>query len=144
MKHLAFLILASVAACGDGESDDGSKSIASHEEAADQTVRAMKQFEGLLDSVKDKASADSAKPKLEALAKRLDGIEAAVEKLGPPAEGQGTKCEEKMRAGFESLSPRVFAYIERIMTAPEAGKTLEQPFSLVQQRFMQLRGMLGG
>lgn len=144
MKHLAVLLLALVAACGDGESDGTGISVGSHDEAADLTVKAMKQFEGILDSVKDKASADAAKPKLEALAKRLDGIEAAVEKLGPPAEGQDTKCEEKMRAGFESLSPRVLDYLGRILAAPEAGKTLEQPFSLVQQKLMQLRGMLGG
>lgn len=148
MRNLA-IFLALLAGCGNGESGGGSgsssgSSTGSYDAAADQTVKAMKEFGDILESVTDKASAEAAKPKLEALAKRLGDIVMAVAKLGPPSDQQAGRTEEKMRAGLQSMSSRVTGYIERIITSPVIAPVLEQPFAAVQSKLMQLRGLLGG
>jgi len=143
MRHLPVLVLL-LAGCGDGGSGGGGKAAGSYDEAADEAVNAMQEFGQILDKVTDKASADAAKPKLEALAKRFDGIVQAVGKLGPPSAEQEKRTDAKMTLGLQALSPKTMAYIERVFASPEVGKTLEQPFAAVQKRILELRGVLGG
>jgi len=139
MRNLA-IVLALTAGCGNGGSG---VSVGSYSEACDQTVAAMKEVGDLLDKVTDKASAEAAKPKLEALAKRLEGIVEAVEKLGPPKGGAVRGLDEKMRAGLGPLSAKTQAYVERVIDTPGLGPVLEQPFAAVQANLMKLRGTLG-
>ncbi len=140
MRNLA-IILALALGCGNG--GGGGVSVGSYDQACDQTVSAMKELGDLLDKVTDKASAESAKPKLEALAQRLAGIAEGVEKLGPPKGGAVRGLDEKMRAALEPLSKKTEAYVMRVIDTPGLGPVLEKPFAAAQQSIMQLRGILG-
>lgn len=76
MKHLPIVFLAIVAGCGGGKVD-------SHKEGAEQANDVADDMVKILSGVKDKASAESAKPKLEALGKKMEDIMDQMQKLGP-------------------------------------------------------------
>jgi hypothetical protein len=116
--------------------------IGSLDEAADETVKQMKEIASIVDAVKDKATAEAAKGKLEKVAKRLEQIAAAVEKIGPA--GDGSTTGEKIDATGRSLSPTLEAYFARMAGSPEIGRVLSEPFGAVSSQLMRLRGMLGG
>lgn len=144
MRDLAILLVL-VAACGNGESggsSGGGVTIKSHEQGADEAVKALKEYGDVLAGVTNKASAEAAKPKVEAIAKRLQGIAAGVEKLGLPREGQTTAG--KMEAALQVLSPRTTEYVMRVMENPEIAQALGGAFDLAQAQILKLRGMLGG
>jgi len=66
------------------------------EALADKAIATFKEYAGVLESVKDKASAEAAKPKLEAINKKIKEIEAEGKKLGEPNEAIKKKLEESM------------------------------------------------
>jgi hypothetical protein len=140
MRRTTVLFLALAAACGDGSGG----SVGSREDAADQALKAMKEYEGILASITDRKTSEAAKPKLEAIAKRFDAIAKSVEGLGPPDEGQHRATEEKMRPGIESLSKTVQDYMMRLLDNPEIGQPIDQPFAAAQNGILRLRGTLGG
>lgn len=144
MRSVA-IVLALVAGCGNGETaGSGGGSIGSYDAAADEAVELMNKYGGILDGVKDKASAEAAKPKLEDLATRLQGIVTDVEKLGPPSSDAVRKTGDKMQAALESLGPKTTEYVMRIIDTPDMAKVLETEFVAVQGQIVKLRGMLGG
>jgi hypothetical protein len=136
MRPLRILPLALAAACGGG--------VGSHEDAADATLDAMKEYASILESVKDKGSAEAARPKIEALSKRLDELVKRVEKLGEPKGDDARKAEEKMRAGIEGISARMEANMGRLDASPDVGAVILEPAMAVSGKLMALRGMLGG
>jgi hypothetical protein len=144
MKHILVLALAGAVGCGSGDSSGGGGSVGSHDQAVDQVVKTLKEVEGILDTVKDKSSAAAAKPKFEAIAKRLQGITASVVKLGPPSEEQYSKTEPKMQQAIASLSAKTMAQFELVMEHPEIGEALGTSLAEVQQQLPALRVMLGG
>ncbi|MFI5403478.1 MAG: hypothetical protein ACHQ1G_11115 [Planctomycetota bacterium] len=142
MRNLA-IVLALVAGCGNGEAGGGG-SVGSYDAAADKAIELMNKYGSILDGVKDKATAEAAKPKLEDLAKRLQGLVTDVERLGPPRDGAARGVDEKMQAALESLGPKTTEYVMRVIDTPEMGKVLETAFVAVQGQIIKLRGMLGG
>ncbi|MCK6461561.1 MAG: hypothetical protein L6Q95_16895 [Planctomycetes bacterium] len=142
MRNILALALLCVVGCGDGGSGGGG--IGSHEEAADEVVRALKDAEGVLDDIKDTASAAAAKGKLEAIAKRLQGIAASAEKLGPPSDAAYGKTEPKMHQAIASFGAKTMAQFDLVMANPEIGKALGTSLAELQQQLPKLRVMLGG
>lgn len=97
MKHLRFLPIFLVAACGGG--------ISSHEDAAEAQIDVMNDMTAALKSIKDKKSAEAAKSKLEALAKRQKEIQAEAAKLkGPPDPVAMQKYSSKMMEATMKLA----------------------------------------
>jgi hypothetical protein len=142
MRHIAVLVLAGVVGCGDG-GPGGGGSVGSYGQAADQAAKAMKELEGILDGIKDTASAAAAKPPLDALAKRLKAVVAGVERLGEPG-ADADKAAQTMEQAIESLSPKTMEYLNRVFEDPEIAKALGDSLAAVQKEIGQLRGMLGG
>jgi archaellum component FlaC len=80
------------AGCGGGKID-------SHDEAFDALMDNIGERTEIIKTVKDKRSAEAAKPKLEALNKRMKDIESQAEKLGdPPADAQAKYMQRMMEA----------------------------------------------
>jgi hypothetical protein len=146
MKHVVVLALVLIVGCGNGGTSGGSSggaaAIKTHEQGADEAVKAFKEYGDVLGGVTDKASAESAKPRVEALAKRFEAIAAGVEKLGLPREGQTTAG--KMAAALEVLSPKTTEYVMRVIENPEIAQVLGSAFEAAQAQIIKLRGMLGG
>jgi hypothetical protein len=141
MKHLFVLVLAGAVGCGDGGGAGGS--VGSYQQAADATVAALKDLGAILDGIKDKASAAAAKPKLDALAKRLDDIAAGVRKLGDPG-AELEKAARKMEPAVESLSTKTMEYLDRVMESPEIAQALGDSLAAAQRPIGELRMALGG
>ena len=129
-----WLVLLVVAGCGGV--------VGTHEEAVDATLKAMKEVAEILGTVKDKASAEAAKPRLEAVAKRMGEIVEAVEELGEPKDVAA--LEERMRKGLEPVSAAIEGYLERIQGVPGMEAILMEPFRAVTGRVAELRMRLGG
>ena len=129
------LVLALAAGCGKG--------VSSFADAADQGVEAMNEYASILASVKDKGSAEAAKPKLEAVAKRMGEIVEGMKSLeGPPTEDE--KTSEKVRTAMEGVSTQVSAYFDRSRTNPEIAAPIREAQGAVTKNLMPLRVMLGG
>jgi len=128
------LVLALFAGCGKG--------ISSYGDAADQGVEALNEYAKILASVKDKGSAEAAKPKLEALAKRMEEILEGMKALeGPPTEDE--KTTERARTAMEGVSAQVSAYFERARSNPEIAAAIREAQGAVTKQLMPLRAMLG-
>ncbi|MFI5403477.1 MAG: hypothetical protein ACHQ1G_11110 [Planctomycetota bacterium] len=89
-------IIALAAGCGNG--------VASFEKAADDQLKVQREFAKILEGVKDKATADAAKPLIEALSMRVDGIEKTVRALGEPTAEESQRVIEKMRTGIAEIN----------------------------------------
>lgn len=151
MKHIAVLVLALVAACGQGSGAAGTGApraggdeITSFESAANHASREMEAVSRTLAGVKDEATAEAAKPKLDEIAARLDAVLTAVRKLDPPTEEERAKTAEKMKKGTMWLSREVNAYTKRAAESEKIGQVVDPSLAEVQNRLRQLRNVLGG
>lgn len=136
-------LLAGFVGCGGGGGPGGG-SIGSHEDAADRVAGALREAEGIVEGIQDKASAAAAKPKLEALARRLEEITAAVERLGPPGDEPYRKTDAKMREALSSFGKKTMALFERTLDSREIAQALGDGLASLQGKLPKLRGMLGG
>lgn len=112
MRIPRFLPLLVVAmGCGGG--------LGSQDGIADAKISTMEDFVNILEGIKDKSSADAAKPKILEIKKRMEEIEAAAKKLGEPKGEDKTKAEAKLKAAQQKLEPRMQKAFERIQSDPE-------------------------
>lgn len=137
MRTSRLFLLGLAAGCGSG--------VGSHDEAADETLKAMQEFATILEGVKDKATAAAARPRIEALGKRLDEIRKGIEELGEPTEEESKRVLEKMQRGIGGLYGRMDMITARLDAgSAEVAMSLQAPAAEVMGKFMALRGMLGG
>lgn len=98
----------------------------SHDKVTADTLDIITDMNDVLDDVTDKASAEAAKPKLEAIGERMKDVKARADKLGEPSPEQQeqlkTKYEERM--GKEMM--RMFGNAMRVGTDPEIAPVLEE------------------
>jgi len=135
MRRLLPLVLAA-AACGGG--------VGSYEEAADATVRAMQDYQAILEGITDKAAAVAAKPKIKALEERLDEILADVKKLKEPSQEVLAKAGATIREGMYDIATKMDENMQRLDTTPEIWPTLQDEAIALSEKFMSLRAVLGG
>lgn len=135
MKTIRLLpIVLAIAGCGGG----------SRESAANETVAAMNDYVKILEGVTDKASAEKARPKLNDIASRLDGILKDVGAMKEPSEAEAKKVEEIMQKAMDSISDRMDKVMERLGSNPDLQMALTEPVMAISGKMMQLRGQLGG
>jgi biopolymer transport protein ExbB/TolQ len=111
MRILWFHLLAVLAGCGGG--------ISSHEDVIDARMEANEDLAKLLEDVTDKQSALAARPKLEAINRRMREIEAAEAKLGEPNEADFKRAMEKWEEWSRKHQARMQRIFERIFSDPE-------------------------
>ena len=96
----------------------------SHEAVMDDMIAQMNKVTAVLKTVKDEASAEAAKPKLEAIGKDMKKLKERADKLGDPAkekeEALKTKYEEKMKEAMTGLMQEMM----RIGMNPKLGEKL--------------------
>jgi hypothetical protein len=141
MRNLRFVpvVLAVLAACNGGSG----AVISSHEQAAGETLKEMDRFAGILEGIKDQASAEAAKPAFEALKKDLDALIQAVDKLGEPSAEEAKKASGKLEAGIGDMGERMDMVIARL-DASGVGMSIQATTGVIMGKFMTLRAKVGG
>jgi hypothetical protein len=136
MKHLPVLALALAAGCGGAAG--------THEDAVDESVAGIRELTTILEGVTDKASAEKAAPKLEALAQRLDKVAKNLEKLGKPGAAEWKRLEERMKGGLGGVEERMDAAMSRLADMGMDTMVLQAPVMQVMSKLMAIRAGLGG
>ena len=112
MKRLTILALALCAAMTTACGGDTRDSLASEQ------LKAMNEFATTLEGVKDASSAKAAKPKLEALATRMDDINTRERKLPPATEAETKALMEKHSKEMQATMMKVQGAMMKIMMDP--------------------------
>jgi hypothetical protein len=113
---LPTLPLLLVAACGGG--------LGSHKGVAQAKIDVVDDMLEILEGVNDKASAQKAKPKIEALEKRMDEINAAEAKLGEPTPEEAQELMGTVMKDMMSRMERMMKVQEKLMANPEIQEVL--------------------
>ena len=104
------LALVLIPGCGGGDT---------HESLAVEAQSAMKQMVAVLDTVKDEASAKSAKPQLKTLVEKLNDINARQAKLPDPTEAEITATDKRIGKEMEEIGLKFQAHALRINFDPK-------------------------
>jgi polyhydroxyalkanoate synthesis regulator phasin len=95
-----------------------------HEQAVTEYLEVLEDINDILDGIKDKKSAQAARPKLERLATRMRTLQAKMEKLPEPTEAD-LKRAEKRSGELDKQMQRLMANSMRIGMNPELSDALE-------------------
>jgi hypothetical protein len=105
-----------VAAIGCGKGQD----LTTHEGVADAEIKAMEDFADVFDGITDKASAEAALPKIEAVMARMKEVEAARRKLGDPGPEERQRLDARLATARRDVDPRMQKNMERLQGVPDA------------------------
>lgn len=108
--------LAALMAAGCG----GSK----HEKVMKELVSLLAEYSEALASVKDKASAQAAEPKLQDIGKRMRDIQDRMQALGEPSDAEMKRLQTKYESAMDEQTTKVGNEMMRIMTNPELREAL--------------------
>ena len=117
MKHLACAVLFMFLCSGCGGGD-------THDSLTAASLGAMKELVTTLESMKDEASANAAKPKLKSLAEQMNGLNERQAKLKAPTEAEAKAIDEKYGKEMEDLQMRLTQSLMRIQFDPKLSAAL--------------------
>jgi len=96
----------------------------SHESVAEDAIKALGTFNDILATIKDKASADDAKPKLKDAGGKLADLKVRFDKLGEPKGGQKEELDKKFKPKMEEVTKKLQNEMIRIATQIEGGQDI--------------------
>jgi hypothetical protein len=103
------------AACGDEpDAKKASPDLTTHDGVTDAHIDAMEDVADVLDGIHDGPSAEAARPRMEALGKRLRQIDAAEARLAAPTPAERARLDGKLDAAAKRLEPRFARTMERL------------------------------
>jgi hypothetical protein len=106
---------------GDG---GGNAATAEHEGFMRDLIHLMNEYSELLESAKDKASAEKVRAKLDDIEKRFKDLGERVKKFKEPTEEQKTALATKFRADLEAATKRLADASEKLAKNTDAEKVL--------------------
>src|SRR5262245_39463770 len=99
----------------------------SHESLIKEMIAAFNDAADILATIKDKASADAAKPKLKKLGDKIRDIEARMDKLGKPkSKDQKEKVNQLIEKDFVAACDRLATELARIADVPGGPEALKE------------------
>ncbi len=109
------------AACG-GEPDVEApvSELATHEGVTEAHIDAMEEMADILDGIRDRKSAEAARPRMEEIAKRVKEINDAEANLGAPSAAERARLDARLESAAEMLEPRFRQAMERLKGDPDA------------------------
>lgn len=113
MTRLALISVVTLLLAGNGCGGD------THESLAAESMPVMRDMVATLETVKDEASAKAAKPKLEAIAKKMKAIDERRRKLPAPTEADIKAMLEKHGDEMEKLQEKMIAVMLPIQFDPK-------------------------
>ncbi|MCP4377663.1 MAG: hypothetical protein GY794_15995 [bacterium] len=111
------LMLSLVPLIGCGPSDP-------HEKAVVDMMDCMEEMADVLATVTDEASAEEAKPKLEAVAERMQTLKKDMDKLGEPDKEKEEALKEKYEERMKEVTKKMMKENMRVMMNPKLNKIL--------------------
>jgi len=114
---IAALMLSLLPLAGCGTSDP-------YEQVTEDSLACMEEMVDVLATVKDKASAEAAKPKLEAVGERMKEIEKRMEELGKPDKAKQEALEKKYKERMTEIAGKMMQESMRVMMNPELGQII--------------------
>ncbi len=109
-----FLLPLAVSACGQS----------SHESLTDEMVTSTEEIADVLETVTDKASAEAAKPRLEAIAKKMKDTLERRKALGEPDAAEQQAIAEKVKSRLDASQARMMQAMMRLQSQPDALQVL--------------------
>ncbi|MGH7162944.1 MAG: hypothetical protein ACREID_05625 [Planctomycetota bacterium] len=116
MKYGWVFVTALVVGCGGG--------IGSFEDAIEAQIDATEDLNQALGGIKDKRSAEAARPRIEAFGKRMEEIQDRMSKLEPPKDPPDEARMAELQQELTEVGKKVAANMERISADPEALEAL--------------------
>jgi len=118
-RMLALSVMTALLVFGSGCGSDSQESL------ADETMPVMREMVATITTIKDEASAKAAKPKLEAIAKKMKSISERRSKLSPPTEAEMKSVIDKHGAEMEELQKKMIGSMMTIQFDPKIQAVLE-------------------
>ena len=103
----------------------GCESKPTHESVMKDMLGKMKEFVATLEGVKDEASAEAAKPKLQALSKEMKELQATASKMPKASAEEEKRLREKYEPELKELMPKMMAAGMRIASDPKLSAILK-------------------
>lgn len=101
----------------------------SYEKVLDEMLPAFNQLGETLEKIKDKKSADEAKPAVKNLADQLVKLKARADALGEPKGEKKEELEKKYKGKLETAAKKMSTEIVRIASQVEDGKAIVKDIS---------------
>ncbi len=98
----------------------------SFESLGESLIKALKMTVEVLATVKDKQTADDARPKLKVAGRTLADLKARMEKLGAPSKEQNKVFQEKFMAQVKTVLGDLFKEIARVDSLDDAKDVLQE------------------
>lgn len=109
---IAALLLSLTPVTGCGPSDP-------HERVIEGRIDCMEEATEILATVTDKASAEAAKPKLDAIDKRTRALVKQEDEVGKPDEAKGKALKEKYEERLKEIMKKMDREMDRVRRTPE-------------------------
>jgi hypothetical protein len=90
-----------------------------HEKLTADSIAAMKEFSGIIASIKDEPSAQAAKPKLEALGDRMEALRKRRDALGQPTKEQEEALKKKYEPEVKQIAEEMLPNMMRVAFDPK-------------------------
>ena len=119
------LSLALLVGCGSSDSP---------EQAMEESVTCMEEMAAILATVKDSASAEAAKPKIEAIGKRMTESQKVIQKLGESDALKSATLMAKYAKRMQEATIKMAAENQRVMMNSELSKLLGEAMKDTQPK----------
>jgi len=103
-----------------------------HEGVMKNMVAVCSDYAATLATVKDKATAEAAKPKLQGLALRMQAVQERMAALGEPPEAEKQRLKEKYEAAMAEAMQKMMTESMRVAMTPGANEVLREVFESMQ------------
>jgi hypothetical protein len=103
----------------------GCDSKPTHESLMKDAIAVMKEWATVLEGVKDEASAEVAKPKLQAINAKMKDLKTKADTLGKPPAEEEKRLKEKYEPEFKQVLDKLMPEVLRIGFDPKLGPILK-------------------
>jgi hypothetical protein len=117
MRLLALLPVL-LAACGGEPAAPQGPDLGTHEGVTDAHIAALEEMADVADGIRDLKTAEAARPRMEALKRRMQEINHAEERLLPANPEERKRLDRKLEEAAERLEPRLKGTMERLKDDP--------------------------